>query len=166
MKVKTEPIRSAIALPTDSWVALIDDQEAWTFAELQHEVQKLSVRLRGARSGTFATLMDNSPAWVVADLAAAAAQVLHVPLPTFFTAEQIAHALHTAGVDALLVPVELAKRWPSARLELVTVAGQALALLRLPHAYQLLRAPRRSLLRPGRPARPRACAWARPPSCR
>ena len=127
MKVRTELKPDAIAPPPDASVALIDDQGAWSFADLQHEVQKLNVCLKGARSGVLATLMDNSPAWVVADLAAAAAQVVHVPLPTFFTTEQIAHALHAAGVDMLLAPAGLATRWPNARLESVEVAGQALA---------------------------------------
>jgi long-chain acyl-CoA synthetase len=77
-------------------------------------------------------LMDNSPAWVIADLAAALADVVHVPLPLFFTPEQLAHALQAAAVDTLLVPAALAARWPQAPAQPCELAGQALVCLRLP----------------------------------
>ena len=59
--------------------------------------------LRDARAKVLATQLDNSAAWVVADLAAARAGVVHLPLPTFFTRQQRAHALAAAGADALLL---------------------------------------------------------------
>jgi len=60
----------------------------------------LAERLRGC--GALAVLADNSPAWVVADLAALVAGVPRVPLPAFFTDGQLAHVLDAAGVDTLL----------------------------------------------------------------
>lgn len=59
-----------------------------------------TLRERGTR--VLATRMDNGPAWVVADAAAQEAGVVHVPLPVFFTPQQVAHALQAAGVDTLL----------------------------------------------------------------
>lgn len=49
-----------------------------------------------------AVLADNSPAWVIADLALLEAGIAHLPLPAFFTPEQIAHALQQTGTGALL----------------------------------------------------------------
>lgn len=47
-------------------------------------------------------LADNGPDWVIADLAALAAGVTLVPLPGFFSAGQLRHAVTDAGVEAIL----------------------------------------------------------------
>jgi long-subunit acyl-CoA synthetase (AMP-forming)/pyrroloquinoline quinone (PQQ) biosynthesis protein C len=54
----------------------------------------------GAR--VLATLLDNGPAWVIADLAAMRAGVVHLPIPAFFTRAQREHALRATGCDTLL----------------------------------------------------------------
>jgi long-subunit acyl-CoA synthetase (AMP-forming) len=100
--------------------------------ELAHEAGRLADRLRAAGVRVLATLLDNSPAWVVADLAAAQANAVHVPLPLFFTPAQTAHALQAAGVDALLTLPAAAAMWMAAPQQPVTVAGEVLSLVRLP----------------------------------
>ena len=57
-----------------------------------------------AGTRVLATLLDNGPDFVALDEAAAAAGVVHVPLPTFFTPAQRLHALQSAGVDTLITP--------------------------------------------------------------
>ena len=57
-----------------------------------------------AGTRVLATLLDNGPEFVALDEAAAAAGVVHVPLPTFFTPAQRLHALQSAGVDTLITP--------------------------------------------------------------
>lgn len=111
-------------------IALLDGTRGWSRTELQAEVHALAARLHGDDVRVLATLMDNSPAWVAADLAAAEARVVHVPLPPFFTREQVAHALAAAGVDALLGPAEAVQGLATASA--VAVAGQPLQLARLP----------------------------------
>jgi len=54
----------------------------------------------GARR--FALLADNSCAWALTDLALADRALLNVPLPGYFTPEQMAHVLDDAGIDAVL----------------------------------------------------------------
>lgn len=49
-----------------------------------------------------ALALDNSPAWVVADLAAVARGIPVVPLPGFFSQNQLRHALRDAGAEVLL----------------------------------------------------------------
>jgi len=114
-------------------IALEDDSLAWSREELEAAVAALAARLRERQVRVLATLMDNGPAWVVADLAALHAGVAHVPLPGFFTPEQVRHALQAAGVDTLLASAPLAALWPQAPRRDVELAGQACALLALPH---------------------------------
>ena len=47
-------------------------------------------------------LADNSPAWVLADLAAHEAGVVHLPLPGFFSPGQLRHALEQTAADVVL----------------------------------------------------------------
>ena len=83
---------------------LEDDRVRWTSAELDAEVDALAGRLRALKiSGPLATLLDNSAAWVAIDHACARAGIVHVPLPVFFTIEQVLHSLRTAGADTLLI---------------------------------------------------------------
>jgi long-chain acyl-CoA synthetase len=60
----------------------------------------------GLPAGTrvLATLLDNGADFIALDTAAAAAGVVHVPLPLFFTPQQRLHALQAAGVDTLVTP--------------------------------------------------------------
>ncbi|CAG1018349.1 long-chain acyl-CoA synthetase [Burkholderiaceae bacterium] len=114
---------------------LLDDgARQWSRAELQQEADALSAQLRSGGGRVLATLLDNTPAWVVADRAAAHAGLVHVPLPLFFSAEQIGHALRSAGVDRLLVPTDWAALWPGAPRQDCVLAGERLVLLQLPAA--------------------------------
>jgi long-subunit acyl-CoA synthetase (AMP-forming) len=55
---------------------------------------------RGIR--VLAVDLDNGPAWVVLDLAALHGGVCLVPLPGFFSAGQLAHALQASGAQAVV----------------------------------------------------------------
>ena len=87
--------------------------------------------LVGLGARILATLLDNSPAWAVADEAAALGGVVHVPLPLFFSKAQIAHALHAAGVDTLLVPSFAASSWPLLAGPNCEIVGESFALLHI-----------------------------------
>jgi long-subunit acyl-CoA synthetase (AMP-forming) len=113
--------------------AVLDDgHRRWRREALAHEAGLLAQALRDQGAAVVATLLDNGPAWVAADLAAAQAQAVHVPLPSFFAPEQMAHALRAAGVDTLLTLPQAAARWPGAPAMPCAVAGQDLVLVRLP----------------------------------
>ena len=84
--------------------AIEDDRVRWTSAQVDAEVGALAERLRALKiSGPLATLLDNSAAWVVIDRACTLAGIVHVPLPVFFTIDQVLHCLRTAGAGALLI---------------------------------------------------------------
>ncbi|VTU21841.1 AMP-binding protein [Variovorax sp. RA8] len=112
--------------------ALDNGRRTWSAADLDTAARSLAHKLTAQGTRVLATLMDNTPAWVVADLACAQAQVVHVPLPLFFSAEQLSHVLGTAGIDTLLTLGALAARWPSAPSSAIDIADEPLVMVRLP----------------------------------
>ena len=72
------------------------------YAALKEEVERLSATLRREGVRVLALAVDNGPAWAVADLAALHAGVALLPLPAFFSRQQLLHAVGRAGADALL----------------------------------------------------------------
>lgn len=72
----------------------------WQVAEMLEGMRQLLPTLDKVR--VLAVLADNGTPWVLADLAAQAAQVVHLPLPAFFSDAQLQHALALAGADLLL----------------------------------------------------------------
>ncbi len=95
-----ECLFSALAARAPDAVVLRGGSETWTAAEVLAQVATLAARLAGCR--VLAVLADNSPSWVVADLAALQTGTVHLPLPTFFSPAQMAHVLEQTGTDRLL----------------------------------------------------------------
>ena len=122
----------AHALPERA--ALHDGSRAWTASEVSAEVESLARRLHERNVRVLATLADNTPGWAIIDLAAASCGIVHVPLPLFFTGDQVDHALRAAGIDTVLCSAPAAARWPHAPREVVQVAGQPYAQIRLTSA--------------------------------
>ncbi len=94
------PLFAALAAREPGAVVLRGDSASWNAATVLDEVAALSTRLTDCR--VLAVLADNSLEWVIADLAALHAGRVHLPLPAFFTQEQLAHALEQTGADAML----------------------------------------------------------------
>lgn len=123
----------------DAGMAALDDgNRPWTREQLEAEYRRAAGLLIAHDVHVMATLLDNGAAWVVADGAAARAGVVHVPLPAFFSAQQLEHALRSAGVDALLAPLlyagALASALGASQPGQVELAGEELAIVRLPAA--------------------------------
>lgn len=77
---------------------------AWRGAEVRQRALHLAGRLRARLppGAVVGSLADNSPQWLIADLALLAAGMTHVPLPSFFSREQLAHAVRTSGMHGLI----------------------------------------------------------------
>ena len=60
-----------------------------THTELHDHTTRLADTLNAQGLRTVATLLDNGAAWVLLDRALAQAGLVHVPLPVFFTPEQM-----------------------------------------------------------------------------
>jgi len=65
-------------------------------------VDELASCLRDEQVRCAAVHLDNGTDWVVADLACQLANIPIVPLPLFFSAEQVRHAVATSGADAII----------------------------------------------------------------
>jgi long-chain acyl-CoA synthetase len=121
-------------------VALRDEHITFTYGELVAQVERFASELARRNVRVLGVLADNSPAWVVTDLAAIQVGITLVPLPGFFSDAQLRHALTDAGVDAILTDQPrrfgtLTGIGPEAtRLD---VAGTALSLLRMPSPRRL-----------------------------
>jgi long-subunit acyl-CoA synthetase (AMP-forming) len=81
-------------------IALQGEHAALSYGQLPGAVADLGERLPGAHG--VAILADNGPACAVADLACVSTGIPCVPVPSFFSAEQIRHLLTSTGVDTLL----------------------------------------------------------------
>lgn len=82
--------------------ALIDEHGALGYAAVAAESVALAQWLKRSGTKRAALLADNSVAWALWDLAALQAEIVLVPLPGFFSHEQLLHVLDDAGIDTLI----------------------------------------------------------------
>ncbi len=82
--------------------AIADRHRVLTYGQLMAEVDRLAARLSATGTRAIGLLADNGAAWAVADLAAFAHQLPLVPIPAFFTPQQVSHVVSTAGIDLVL----------------------------------------------------------------
>jgi long-subunit acyl-CoA synthetase (AMP-forming) len=87
-------------------------------AGLARELQQLNVT-------RIALHADNGLAWIISDLACQHAGLTVVPLPLFFSDEQLRHALASSGVDAVISDCDLGMSVPEA--ESIALANELLA---------------------------------------
>jgi len=85
-------------------------------ADLLQCVENLASRLRGLRVERVALLADNGLEWVISDLACHHANLTIVPLPLFFSDEQIRHAILNSGADTIISDRRLDADIPGATL--------------------------------------------------
>jgi long-subunit acyl-CoA synthetase (AMP-forming) len=81
---------------------LSDADNSFTASALRQEVEHLAQRLQRHQTRVLALLADNGAAWVCADLAALHAGIVQLPLPGFFSDDQLRHALQSSAADILL----------------------------------------------------------------
>jgi len=83
-------------------IALEGTEERLTYGELDIAVAEAAHELNALELRTLGLLANNGLPWALADLAALAANVPLVPVPLFFSPNQILHVMGDAGMDALL----------------------------------------------------------------
>lgn len=79
---------------------LVGSNRTWSAKSVSTELGTLSERL--APSRVLGVLADNGPAWAMADLAAQDADIVHLPLPGFFSSAQLRHAIEQTAADTIL----------------------------------------------------------------
>jgi long-subunit acyl-CoA synthetase (AMP-forming) len=132
--------RNAVERTSD--IALIGSDSALSYGVLAERVLEVASSLLAGRTRRCGMLLDNGVGWVVCDLAARWARTPMVPIPTYFSPEQIAHVIEAAGIDTLITDRTPSGMEAVSRQNVTALIGQSAACLRL--------SPRRSTTLPGR----------------
>ena len=108
--------------------AVLGAEESLHAEALEQRVRQLAAALRGAEPTPkmLGIVADNGPDWLLVDLACERLGLPIVPLPAFFTAGQMRHAVEATGMDALLCSA------PAVALALGFAPGPALPGVALP----------------------------------
>ncbi len=83
-------------------IALIGQQKQYSWSQLKDEVVRVSQQLACFKNKVIALHEENSPAWVIIDIACQINQIILLPLPMFFSEQQLTHALKQAGASIIL----------------------------------------------------------------
>jgi len=79
--------------------AIRSGDDSLSYAQLLIAVEQAARLLQDCQAKSLGIYLDNGVDWIVADLAAMSAEIRVVPLPWFFSDEQIGHALSDGMVD-------------------------------------------------------------------
>lgn len=125
----------AQALQVPERIALQGEQTQLSYAELASEITRLSSALTAVTGqASVALALDNSPAWILLDLAILAAGWTNVPIPAFFSATQKQHAVQNAAVSLILTDHPTSWTALFSQAETVAewqVAGKTVTVLRV-----------------------------------
>ncbi|MEC7816939.1 MAG: AMP-binding protein [Pseudomonadota bacterium] len=126
-----ELLRARVAQHPDR-TALRGVESELSYHKLWQAVLAVADQLRDLELTRIGLCGDNTPAWVVADLACLLAGVVCVPVPAFFSKSQVEHLMQRAGLDTLLFST------PAEQAEAI---GQGLWLRHLPVSAASARMP-------------------------
>lgn len=101
MKSTIELIRASAAARPEP-IAVRHGGERISYATLLDDAAAIATLLERHAARVVALAADNGRGWLAVDLATQIARTALVPLPGFFTREQIAHALADSGADTLI----------------------------------------------------------------
>ena len=87
--------------------AVVTEHQTISYADLQVQVDRLAAELMQIKSQNLAIYGSNSIEWIVVDLAAKKANITVVPIPLFFSKEQIKHLLSDRQADTVFIPIVL-----------------------------------------------------------
>jgi long-subunit acyl-CoA synthetase (AMP-forming) len=87
--------------------------------DLLQRIEQMARDLQAEEVGTVALYADNSPAWAVVDLACQLQGIRIVPVPTFFSRDQVAGLLQAAAVDLIVFDRSLVAGLPAQALSRV-----------------------------------------------
>ncbi len=94
---------SAYAKQSPKREAIVTEARSVTYAELDHTVELLSKELVQLKTQKLAIWGMNSIDWVLIDLAAKKVGITVIPIPLFFSAQQILHLLQDSAVDTIFM---------------------------------------------------------------
>ncbi|MES2627229.1 MAG: AMP-binding protein [Pseudomonadota bacterium] len=100
--------------PCLNQIVLREGSTRFTCSEVVYKVQKIARLILKSGLKRIALHADNSAAWILTDLACQEADVLCLPLPLFFSAQQRAYALQSCGIEGVFTatPELFAEQFP------------------------------------------------------
>lgn len=104
-----------------------------TYGELVPIIGKIAERMRALQLRTLGLLADNGLEWALADLSALDAHIPLVPLPLFFSPNQLLHVIHDAGIDGILTDR------PQVLLPLLQAAGRSCLVVEKLAGFSLIK---------------------------
>ncbi len=100
MKLLENALASHASLRPNA-MAFMNGHTSICYADLFSLVNQFAGELRRDGTQVIGLHMDNSPAWAVIDLAAQIAGVTQIPLPGFFSDQQLKHAIEDSGIECI-----------------------------------------------------------------
>ncbi len=91
-------------------IALCTDKETLSYLQLLQLIKQTMQYLSALSPKVVALYAENSPAWVVVDLACQELGICLLPLPTFFSSTQLQHAIKASAADVLLIDSQQDKK--------------------------------------------------------
>lgn len=83
--------------------AVVTHNQVMTYQALYESVATMSEFLKASKARRVALLADNSSDWIAVDLACINLNITLIPVPSFFSLEQIHNTLTSANVDLLMI---------------------------------------------------------------
>lgn len=115
---------SAYAQQDPTREAIVTDVDTINYAELKSLVEQLRAELIKLKIPRLAVWGVNSVDWIIIDLAAQLAGVTVIPIPLFFTKEQVLHLLQDSQADLFCIASEKTEDTPQWLMELVDEIGK------------------------------------------
>jgi len=91
-------------------IAIQGYQSSLSYAELKEDVTVFKLRLLEQQAERVVLMMDNTPAVLVADLACMQAKLALIPMPLFFSPQQVKHTLQSSGADLFVANLGVVDR--------------------------------------------------------
>jgi long-subunit acyl-CoA synthetase (AMP-forming) len=130
------------AAHTPARPAVVSARIDWSYGELLDAAAAIAKALERDRTRVLALAADNGPAWIAADLAAQIAGITLVPLPPYFSKEQVRHAVENSGAEGVLADRTFCR-------EIATAFAESEAAIALPKDLFLYRLPSLAAAQPG-----------------
>lgn len=115
---------SAYAQQDPGREAIVTDRDRLNYVELKNQLEQLHAELMQLKIQRLALWGVNSVDWIIIDLAAQLAGVTVIPIPLFFTPEQVLHLLQDSQADLLCLASEKTGDTPQWLMELVDAIGK------------------------------------------
>ncbi len=125
------------AQTTPEDIVIVSHENRYSWQQLQRAIDELARELKQFGTSRLALLLDNSFEWIVVDLACQLVGIVFVPLPGFFSDDQLLHVIDESGVTKLITSSKdkrLSTLLPLSVDDEITLNLQGLRLLNNPYS--------------------------------